>query len=290
MSKIAYVFPGQGSQKKGMGADLFDTVAEFARIEPQIDVLLGYSIRDLCLNDPEGRLKDTRYTQPALYVINALHWYQAQAAGAQPDVVAGHSLGEYNALLAAGVFDFLTGLRLVKRRGELMAEAKNGGMAAVLGLPAERIGPALAEAGLSGIDVANYNSPSQTVISGQTADIAKAKAVLEAAGAQMYVTLPVSAAFHSRYMTQAARSFEDFLWGFTFRAPRIPVVANITAQPYDVGSDPTSYVRGVLVQQIDHPVKWTASVQYMVGLGVTEFKELGPGNVLTKLVRQITES
>lgn len=285
---IAYVFPGQGSQKKGMGAELFDTVAEFGTLEPQIDALLGYSIRDLCLNDPDGRLRDTRYTQPALYVINALHWYQAKATAPAPAVFAGHSLGEYNALLAAGVFDFLTGLRLVKRRGELMSQAKNGGMAAVLGLDAERIAPALAQAGLGALDVANYNSPSQTVISGQTGDIGQAQAVLEAAGAKMVVTLPVSAAFHSRYMAPAAQSFEDFLWGFTFRSPRVPVIANITAQPYAVGDDPTTVVRQSLVQQITQPVKWTDSVRHMAGLGVTEFRETGPGNVLSKLVLQTT--
>jgi malonyl CoA-acyl carrier protein transacylase len=284
---IAHVFPGQGSQKKGMGAELFDSVAEFGTLEPQIDALLGYSIRDLCLNDPEGRLRDTRYTQPALYVINALHWYQAAATAAAPTVFAGHSLGEYNALLAAGVFDFLTGLRLVKRRGELMAQVKNGGMAAVLGLDADRIAPTLAQAGLGSLDVANYNSPNQTVISGQNDDIQKAQAVLEAAGAKMYVLLPVSAAFHSRYMASAAQAFEDFLWGFTFRAPRVPVIANITAQSYAVGDDPTTVVRHVLVQQITQPVKWAESVRHMASLGVTEFRETGPGNVLSKLVLQI---
>src|SRR5881397_1216148 len=149
---IAFVFPGQGSQKRGMGQGLFDDVPQYAAVEKAVDAILGYSMRRLCLEDPENRLKETQFTQPSLYVVNALHYYKAAREGTQPAYLAGHSLGEYNALLAAGVFDFLTGLRLVKKRGELMSQARNGGMAAVIGLDADRIAKVIQENGLAGID------------------------------------------------------------------------------------------------------------------------------------------
>src|SRR5437764_5403869 len=136
---IAFVSPGQGSQKRGMGQNLFDEVPEYAAVENDVDAMLGYSMRKLCLEDPDNRLKETQFTQPSLYVVNALHHYKAVGQGTRPDYVAGHSLGEYNALLAAGVFDFLTGLRLVRKRGELMSQARNGGMGAVIGLSADAL-------------------------------------------------------------------------------------------------------------------------------------------------------
>src|SRR6185295_15987496 len=129
---IAFVFPGQGAQKRGMGQGLFDEVREYSAVEREVDALMGYSMRKLCLEDVDNRLKETQYTQPALYVVNALHYYKARSQGLQPGFLAGHSLGEYNALLAAGVFDLLTGLRLVKKRGELMARARAGGMGAII--------------------------------------------------------------------------------------------------------------------------------------------------------------
>ena len=282
---IAFVFPGQGSQKKGMGQGLFDEVADYAAIEPEVDALLGYSMRQLCLEDPEDRLKDTRYTQPALYVVNALHTRKALDDGARPKWLAGHSLGEYNALLAAGVFDFLTGLRLVQKRGELMAQARGGGMAAVIGLGADAIAGTLADNGLDAIDVANFNSPSQTVISGPVDDIQRAGPLLQAAGARMCMPLPVSAAFHSRYMADAAREFEAFLAPIPFAAPRTPVVANVTAQPYPAeGGDA---IKTLLVGQITGSVRWVDSVRFLLGQGVDRFDEMGPGNVLGRLVQQI---
>ncbi|MCP4363201.1 MAG: ACP S-malonyltransferase, partial [Chloroflexi bacterium] len=206
-----YIFPGQGSQEQGMGQGLFDEVAEFTIWEPEIDALLGYSIRQLCLDDPEQRLKQTQYTQPALYMVNALHYLKKRAEGTTPDYVAGHSLGEYNALLVAGAFDFMTGLRLVQKRGKLMAQAKAGSMAAIIGLTPEQIGEALQANGLTGIDMANYNAPSQIVISGSAAEVDQAEAVLNQAGARLVIPLPVSAAFHSRLMEPAAKEFAEFL-------------------------------------------------------------------------------
>ena len=216
---IAFVFPGQGSQKRGMGQGLFDEVPEYSVVEREVDAILGYSMRRLCLEDPDNRLKETQYTQPSLYVVNALHYYKAVREGASPSYVAGHSLGEYDALLAAGVFDFLTGLRLVQKRGALMSEARNGGMGAVIGLKPDAIAAVLSQNGLPGIDIANFNTPSQTVVSGPVDDIQRAGPFFEKAGAQMYVPLQVSAAFHSRYMAEAAKAFADFLAPLSFAAP-----------------------------------------------------------------------
>jgi malonyl CoA-acyl carrier protein transacylase len=285
---IAYVFPGQGSQKRGMGAGLFDEAHQYAEVEKEVDAILGYSLRKLCLEDPDNRLKETEFTQPCLYVVNALHYYKAVNQGARPDYLAGHSLGEYNALLAAGVFDFLTGLRLAQRRGELMSRAKNGGMAAVIGLSAGVVAEVIEENRLAGIDVANFNSPSQTVVSGPIEDIRKAGPLFENAGARVYMPLQVSAAFHSRYMAEAARAFDDFLAPFSFAAPKIPVIANATARPYPADNTSES-VKSLLVKQITHSVCWDQSVRFLIDKGVTEFTEIGPGNVLTKMMQQIQQ-
>lgn len=285
---IGFVFPGQGSQKRGMGQGLFDEVAEYTAVEKDVDAIVGYSMRALCLEDADNRLRQTQFTQPSLYVVNALHHYKAAAQGTRPDYLAGHSLGEYNALLAAGVFDFLTGLRLVKKRGELMSQAKNGGMGAVIGLSAGAIAKVIAESGLSGLDVANFNTPSQTVVSGPVEDITRAGSFFEKGGAQMYIPLQVSAAFHSRYMADAAKAFADFLAPMSFAAPRVPVIANATAQPYPAAGGSES-VRSLLVSQITSSVQWTQSIRLLIGKGVTQFSELGPGNVLTRMVQQIQQ-
>jgi malonyl CoA-acyl carrier protein transacylase len=285
---IAFVFPGQGSQKRGMGQGLFDEVREYSTVEREVDALLGYSMRGLCLDDTNGRLKETQYTQPALYVVNALHYYKALSQGERPVCAAGHSLGEYNALLAAGVFDFLTGLKLVRTRGELMSQSKNGGMAAVIGLPPSKIAQVLLDNGLVGIDVANLNSPSQTVVSGQVDDIKRAGPLLEKAGARLYMPLQVSAAFHSRFMAAAGDKFAAFLAPMSFAAPKLPAISNVTAQPYPAENAGT-VVKSLLVQQFTKSVQWTQSVRYMAGMGVKEFRELGPGNVLTRLIQQIQQ-
>jgi malonyl CoA-acyl carrier protein transacylase len=286
---LAFVFPGQGSQKRGMGQGLFDEVREYVTVEKEVDALVGYSMRRQCLEDSENRLKDTRYTQPSLYVVNALHYYKALSQGIHPDFVAGHSLGEYNALLAAGVFDFLTGLKLVMKRGELMSLARNGGMGAIIGLRASSIEGILKDNGLASIDIANFNSPSQTVVSGPIEDIKRAGPLFEKAGAQMYVPLQVSAAFHSRYVADAARSFADFLAPLSFDSPRIPAIANVTAQPYPTDNS-SNAVKTLLVDQITRSVQWTQSIRYLMGLGIRDFKEIGPGNVLTRLVQAIQQA
>lgn len=284
---IAFLFPGQGSQRRGMAQGLFDQ-REYAAVESSVDSLLGYSMRALCLEDAGNKLSETQYTQPSLYVANALHYYDALNRGERPSMLAGHSLGEYDALFAAGAFDFLTGLRLVKKRGEIMAQARNGGMAAIMGLATSRTEQVIQENGLASIDVANYNAPSQTVISGPVDDINRAKTSFEKAGA-MFFPLRVSAAFHSRYMAEAANAFAEFMAPFQFNALSIPVIANATGQPYP-NENPTETIKSLLVKQIRQPVLWTQSIRYMKGAGVTEFKEVGPGNVLSKLVQQIQQS
>lgn len=280
------MFPGQGSQRVGMGAELFDDVDEFREVESEVDALLGYSMRELCLNDDGTRLSKTEFTQPALYVVNALHYFAALAEGRQPKLLAGHSLGEYNALMAAGVFDFLTGLKLVKKRGELMSKATEGGMAAVIGFDSERLVQLLQENGLTDIDVANFNSPKQTVISGPLPEIQRAQKIFEEAGAEMVVQLQVSAAFHSRYMMPAAAEFAEFLEQFSFHAPQLPVISNVTARPYQSGATAVP-VKELLVKQIYSPVRWTHTVSYLLGRGTYQFHEMGPGSVLTRLTDQI---
>ncbi|MDM5176110.1 ACP S-malonyltransferase [Massilia sp. DJPM01] len=278
---IAYVFPGQGAQKKGMGQELF---AQFPDLLAQADALLGYSLKDLCLNDPRQQLDHTLYTQPALYVVNALSYLAERAAGGRaPTFVAGHSLGEYSALFAAGMVDFETGLKLVQKRAALMAQATAGAMAAVIGLDADTIRGVLAAAAFKHIDIANFNTPSQIVISGARDEILAAKAILEStAGCRTVVPLPVSGAFHSRLMEQAKIEFERFLAPFTFLEPAFPVISNVSARPYD-----SATAKALLAQQISHSVNWVASVCYMWGQGVEEFKELGPGKVLTGLIAKI---
>jgi malonyl CoA-acyl carrier protein transacylase len=271
-----------------MGQGLFDEVREYAAVEKEVDATVGYSLRKLCLEDADNRLKETQFTQPCLYVVNALHSYHACSQGKQSAYLAGHSLGEYNALLAAGVFDFLTGLQLVKKRGELMSQAKNGAMGAVIGLGASVIAKVMKENGLASLDVANYNSPSQTVVSGPVEDIKRAGPLFEKGGARMYMPLQVSAAFHSRYMADAAKAFADFLAPMSFSTPKTPVIANVTGRPYPTENASES-IKFLLVNQIRQSVQWTQSVRFLMEQGVTQFIEMGPGNVLTKSVQQIQQ-
>lgn len=282
----AFVFPGQGSQSKGMGGELFDSIEEFTAVEKEIDQVLGYSIRDLCLNDPNEQLNLTQFTQPALFTVNALHFYKARKEMGAPDYLAGHSLGEYNALLAANAFDFVTGVKLVKKRGELMGQAKDGGMAAIIGLDADAIPAVLSDNNLNGIDVANFNSPAQTVISGPIAELEKGQEFFKAAGAKLYKVLPVSAAFHSRYMQPAADEFASYIAQFTLNPLQTSVIANVTAKPY--AKDDSAALKQSLVKQISGSVQWTQSIRYLKDAGVSEFEEVGPGKVLTKLIKQIS--
>ncbi|MDX8047238.1 ACP S-malonyltransferase [Gracilibacillus sp. S3-1-1] len=275
----ALIFPGQGSQKKGMGASLFE---QFKGKVTLADRILGYSIEELCIEDPQNVLGQTQYTQPALYIINAFHYFnKVDDLGRLPDFVAGHSLGEYNALLAAGAFDFETGLKLVRKRGELMSRISGGGMAAIVGLNAERVEQLFLENYIQNIDIANYNTPSQTVIAGPLEDIARVKPIFEDAGG-IYITLKVSGAFHSRYMNKVKEEFSEYLDDFEFNDLNIPVISNIYAQPYRKNE-----IKANLIDQVDHPVKWTNSIRYLLGHDNIEIEEVGPGQVLSNLVKGI---
>ncbi len=277
-----FLFPGQGSQPKGMGATLFD---EFKELTEKADVILGYSIKELCLNDPKKKLNKTQFTQPAIFVVNALSYYKKiEASGQKPDFVAGHSLGEFNALLAAECFDFETGLKIVKKRGELMSQTTGGGMAAILNATKEEIQSILEKNELTNIELANYNTPSQIVVSGLKDKIIKAQSFFSQ-GDIKYIPLNTSGAFHSQYMEPAREEFSVFIEKLTFSDLKIPVISNVSAQPYK--NDETKIN---ISSQITSPVQWTNSIQYLIGLGDMEFEEIGGTNILLKMVGSIQKS
>jgi trans-AT polyketide synthase/acyltransferase/oxidoreductase domain-containing protein len=276
----AMVFPGQGSQFTGMGGGLFDEFVDYVRVA---DDILGYSIKELCLVDPDRVLSKTQYTQPALYVVNALHYIKRkQMLKEQISYFAGHSLGEFTALFASGAFSFELGLRLVKKRGELMSTVNNGVMAAVIGINTEQVYNILKSHGLSNIDVANYNSPTQTVVSGLANEVELSQCIFEDHGA-IFVKLPVNAAFHSRHMKPIEDDFNQYLKQFTFGALTVPVISNVTAEPY--GEDA---IVESLTKQLSSPVQWIDSIRYINAIGQCDFEEVGPGNVLSKLITSIS--
>lgn len=273
-----FLFPGQGSQVRGMGGALFD---EFPEATRQASEVLGYSIRELCLEDPRRQLSQTRFTQPAIYVVNALSYFHRIQEGAAPELFAGHSLGEFNALMAGGCFDFELGLRLVKKRGELMGQVSSGAMAAVVNLTREAIAAILKEQGATGVDIAIHNSPLQSVIAGTKEDLARVEPALRAGNAQ-YHPLNTSGAFHSRYMRSVSEEFRSFLQGIELHPLAKPVIANVSARPYRDGE-----VVSNLVEQLTRPVLWCESVQYLLSLPGAEMQEVGHGDVLTKMLTWI---
>lgn len=270
-----FMFPGQGSQNKGMGADLF---VQFPKKMKMANEILGYSIEDLCLTNPQNKLNNTEFTQPALYIVEALAYEANYAHRTEPNYCIGHSVGEYAALYAAKAFDFITGLKLVKKRGELMAQAKGGGMLAVVNTSYERVKLILEEANLTTIDFANLNSTKQIVLSGLAPDINKANEILSDKDL-MCIPLQVSGAFHSRYMEAAAKEFELFLKPFEFSKPQIEVIANLRVEPYSEDN-----IKENLIKQITSPVRWAETIRHLKNKNETEFIEVGPGNVLTRLM------
>jgi malonyl CoA-acyl carrier protein transacylase len=277
---LVYMFPGQGSQHAGMGRGLFE---EFAPLVERANQLLGYSLEDLCLQDPQGNLAKTQFTQPALYTVGVLSYLKAlQTAPRTPDYFLGHSLGEYCALFAAGAFDFEAGLAIVMRRGSLMSQVVGGGMAAVIGLESAEIERVFHQTGLHDIQIASYNTPSQVVISGDHKQIEQASAALLANGAKAYVPLKVSGPFHSTLMQAVGISFGSFLRTLNFARLSTPVIANVTARPYTNDS-----VVELLSKQIAGPVRWQQSIVFLLEQGELTFEEIGPGKVLSTMVREI---
>lgn len=277
------LFPGQGAQFKGMGKDLFPLYPELTRAASEI---LGYSVEKLCLEDAENQLRNTQYTQPALYVVNAFGYMKKKREGTadvQADYFAGHSLGEYNALLAAEVFDFESGLRLVKKRGELMGKASGGAMAAVVGIDAQRIRQLLDENGLQEIDLANYNTPTQTVISGKTDAVNRAEKNFRDLKIRC-VVLNVTAPFHSRYMQPAQEEFAAFIKQIRFFPLKTPVISNVTARPHESGKVPQ-----LLINQIISPVLWNDSIRYLLSQRDMQFTEIG-SSILTNMVNEISKA
>jgi [acyl-carrier-protein] S-malonyltransferase len=288
---LALLFSPQGSQAVGMGRDLAEAWPEAAAAFEQADAAIGWKVSEVAWTGPAERLNQTRQTQPCL-VATSLACLAALRAAAgragldlQPAFVAGHSVGEYAALVAAGVLSGADALRLVARRGELMAAAKaDGGMAAVIGLDREAVGDAIATvAGPADLVVANDNAPGQVVISGTRAALLDAEEALKAAGARRVIGLPVSGPFHSPWMAEAcdalAAAFDDVAWSDA--AP--PVVSNVTAEPVT----DADLIRNLLAEQVRSPVEWVASVRRMTDDGVDTFIECGPGAALTGMVKRI---
>lgn len=297
---ISYVFPGQGSQKKGMGSTIFDYFVILSKKDISnkniigslfdyykdliliADDILGYSVKELCLKDSENKLDRTEYTQPALYVVNHLSYLKKfEETKRKPDYVAGHSSGEYNALCAAEVFDFAAGLTIIKKRGELMSKVE-GSMAAIMGFNNETVLKIIQENNLYDIDIANYNTQMQTVISGPEEDVKKAGTVFEKSGVKLFFPLKAHNAFHSRRMKIVQEEFKKFLDNFEFSNPKIPVMANYTAKPFNGDNIKTN-----LVEQITNPVRWHEIILYLMSQDEMEFYEVGPGKVLSRIIKHI---
>lgn len=292
MHQFAYLFPGQGSQVVGMGQALAEAYPVAAATFAEADTVLGFAISELCFDGPEEALNSTINTQPALLVTSVAAWRAAEAAlGVLPRglFVAGHSLGEYSALVAAGALRFADAVRLVRLRGQLMGQADDlqpGGMAAILALDDETVEQIVADAAAQTggvVQVANYNSPGQVVISGDLPALTAAMALAGGRGARKVVRLPISIAAHSALMAPAAREMAAALAETPIAEPQVPVISNITAQPLASAAD----IRRELVGQLTAGVRWDQSVRLMATAGVTAFVEFGSGTVLTALAKRI---
>jgi [acyl-carrier-protein] S-malonyltransferase len=290
MSKIAFVFPGQGSQKVGMGKDLLEKFPEARAVFETADNALGEKLSSLCFEGPEEALKLTANTQPATLVMSMAVYAVFAKRSPAPAFVAGHSLGEYSALVAAGALSLEEAVRVVRARGTYMQEAMPagvGGMAAVLGLDPEQV-KAICDVVTEGQEVlapANYNSPEQTVIAGHVSALTRSEARFKEAGAKRVMPLHVSAPFHCSLMDPVKPLLAEVLGKVQVAAPRVPVVTNVEAEP----NTDASRVVPLLLEQVSAPVRWIECVQTLKAQGVTRVVELGPGKVLSGLVRRITK-
>ncbi len=288
MGKIAFIFPGQGSQYVGMGKDFFESDADSQRLFARADEILGVPLSKICFDGPDEELKQTRNTQPAIFLHSMVVLNKLQ--GVQADMAAGHSLGEYSALVAAKAISFEDGLSLVRLRGELMQKAgdeQKGTMAAIVGLMPEAVEAICKEASAAGIvQTANFNSPGQIVISGSVEGVRRGMELAKAAGAKLVKELVVSGAFHSPLMASARDGLRKKLDETTIADAAIPVYANVTAEPVTKAED----IRDVLFRQLTSPVRWEESIIHMVRDSADSFWEIGPGKVLQGLAKRIAAS
>ncbi|MHB0999477.1 MAG: ACP S-malonyltransferase [Armatimonadota bacterium] len=290
MSKTAFVFPGQGSQYVGMGKDLYEKYPEVREVFDQADSILGIPLSRICFDGPEDELRITVNTQPALFTTSVACFKLLEKNGICPDIVAGHSIGEYAALVAAGAIKFEDALPLVRRRGELMSKAgadRPGAMSAIIGMDADAVRAACDAAKIIGIvEVANYNSSNQIVISGEVEAVNAASQYAKEAGARKVVPLPVSGAFHSSLMLPASEALAKELAKTCFTDARIPVIANISADYVCKADD----IRNALARQIAGSVRWEETMTRMAQDGVSHVVEVGPGKVLSGLIKRAIEN